>query len=239
MTTADAATPSLSPSYEAISLEKLSFRYSKSGDDVIAVGHWAIPRGDKVFLQGASGSGKTTLLNLICGTLTPTLGTIRVLGEQFSEVSARKRDKIRARHIGVVFQQFNLIPYLTVMQNILVAAHFGGTEKKTARARAIATLQELHMPEDILDRRAADLSVGQQQRVAIARALVNEPEILIVDEPTSALDADTRDAFMQVLLALCDQREITLLFVSHDASLQGYFEQIVNIQSLNQQGAGA
>lgn len=216
----------------AITIEKLLFSYGKKQQPVLKIADWQIEAGQRVFLSGASGSGKSTLLNLLSGMLVPQSGEIRLLGQAFSSLSARKRDKFRARHIGVVFQQFNLVPYLSVQANIELAAYFAGG-KQYASTRARQLLQQLQLPASLLNQRADALSVGQQQRVAIARALINQPELLIVDEPTSALDANARDAFIKLLLACCDQQQSTLLFVSHDASLAQYFESHQSIQQIN------
>lgn len=212
----------LSPT-SAIEISNLEFTYP-SASSMLCVPKWSINKGEHVFLSGPSGSGKSTLLNLLCGTLTPTSGNIQLLGRPFSSLSGSKRDKFRAKHIGVVFQQFNLIPYLTVSQNITAAVYFasGNCQQQATQTRLSVLLHALQLPDDIATQRADALSVGQQQRVAIARALINEPEILIVDEPTSALDTASRDRFMQLLKQVSAQS--TLLFVSHDPSLKQYFD---------------
>jgi putative ABC transport system ATP-binding protein len=216
----------------SIEVENLQHGYTRGSID-LKIENWQIQHGDHVFLHGESGSGKTTLLNLIAGILTPQTGEVRLLGQTFSGLSARKRDQFRARHIGVVFQQFNLIPYLTVLQNIMVAGYFAKKSDDIER-RATQLLTELKLPTSILQQQASQLSVGQQQRVAIARALINQPELLIVDEPTSALDAGARDTFMRILLDICRSKLTTLLFVSHDMSLQRYFSSSIDIHSLKQ-----
>ena len=198
---------------------------------------WQVTAGERIFLHGPSGSGKTTLLNLLAGIITPVTGNITLLGQPFSSLGGGKRDKFRARHIGVVFQQFNLISHLSVAQNIALAAHFGAGKQPDER-RMAALIAELQLSADVLFKRAAHLSVGQQQRVAIARALINQPEILLVDEPTSALDADARDAFMRLLISLCEQHDTTLIFVSHDQSLSRYLNSSVAVTSIVRNGEG-
>lgn len=212
----------LSPT-SAIEISNLKFTYP-AASSVLCVPKWSINKGEHVFLSGPSGSGKSTLLNLLCGTLTPTSGNVQLLGHPFSSLSGSKRDKFRATHIGVVFQQFNLIPYLTVSQNIKAAVYFaaGNGQQQVTQQRLSFLLNALQLPENMASQRADSLSVGQQQRVAIARALINEPEILIVDEPTSALDTASRDKFMQLLKQV--SKKSTMLFVSHDPSLQQYFD---------------
>ena len=177
--------------------------------------------GQHLFIRGASGSGKTTLLNLLCGVLNIQQGEIRLSTHLLQPNSAAQRDRLRARHIGVVFQQLNLIPYLSVMDNVLLGQAFSGQPADQQRASML--LGALQLADSMWQVPAAQLSVGQQQRVAIARALLGKPTLLIADEPTSALDADNRDAFMRVLLQEADAAGSTVVFVSHDQTLAGYF----------------
>jgi putative ABC transport system ATP-binding protein len=222
----------------AIEINNLAFRYNKQSERAdIDIPKWQLNAGEHVFLRGESGSGKSTLLNLIAGILQPDSGEISLLNETFSTLSSRKRDAFRAKHIGVVYQQFNLIPFVSVLKNVQLAAHFGHTPSHKVQAFLEELLPKLALPKDCLHKKASQLSVGQQQRVAIARALVNSPDILLVDEPTSALDAHARDAFMQVLIELCNKYGSTLLFVSHDAYLQSHFEHIVDMKALNENTA--
>lgn len=218
----------------AIKLSNVSYRYDKNGSQSdLSVSDWQVPSGQKLFLRGESGSGKTTLLNLIAGVLVPDSGEIRLLGEPFSALSARKRDVFRAKHIGVVYQQFNLIPFVSVLKNVQLAAHFGATPSDEVESTLAELLPKLALSTDCLAKQASHLSIGQQQRIAIARALINHPNILLVDEPTSALDATARDSFMELLIELCDKFNTTLLFVSHDTYLQQYFKDVINIAQLN------
>ena len=214
----------------AIRLKDVEHRYPKS-QTVMTLAHWEVQTGDRVFLHGPSGSGKTTLLNLLAGVLQPDSGEITLLGLPFSSLPTRKRDKFRAKHIGVVFQQFNLVPHLSVLKNIRLAAYFADNKASVA-SKAASMIEALRLPPDVLHQSAGSLSVGQQQRVAIARALINEPEILLVDEPTSALDTDARDAFMTMLTALCESQNTTLIFVSHDQSLEKYLSSSVSLKAL-------
>ncbi len=229
----------------AIAIHDLLFKWPGADAFSLAVPELQIACGEKVFLLGASGSGKSTLLNLIAGVLTPQQGSIRILDTDFSQLSARQKDRFRARHIGLVFQQFNLIPYLDVETNIRLASSFVGspgpvststsTSKSDANAapqRMRALLEGLQLDPALLKRRADSLSVGQQQRVAIARAMINQPALLIADEPTSALDTDARDSFMQLLLGLQASAGTTIVFVSHDRSLATGFDRVVDMQQL-------
>jgi putative ABC transport system ATP-binding protein len=222
----------------AIALDNVSFAHNFSKNSFhenkapafINIEQWYLNRGEHVFLSGPSGSGKSTFLNLLSGTLTPNSGTISLLEQPFSTLSNKQRDRFRANNIGVVFQQFNLIPYLSVKQNIKAALYFAGANIKdnALDQRIFKLLDDLQLPNQLLNAKADTLSVGQQQRVAIARALINTPDILIVDEPTSALDAKARDSFMGVLKELA--KNSALVFVSHDPYLKKYFTTHIDMQ---------
>ncbi|HCD04264.1 MAG TPA: ABC transporter ATP-binding protein, partial [Methylophaga sp.] len=204
----------------AIQIENCQFRYHPDSDKaLLQIAHWRVEKGETVFVYGPSGSGKSTLLNLLAGILLPQQGNISLDNVIVNRLSHRKRDAFRARHIGMVFQRFNLIPYLTVADNIKLASHFSLRDKQYLQQRRDGLLNALQLDPEILMRPASQLSVGQQQRVAIVRALINEPELLIVDEPTSALDSDARDSFVDLLLDQIKAAQATLLFVSHDRSL--------------------
>lgn len=214
-----------------VSIQNLRFHYGNANMPVLDIPHWSVQAGEKVFLHGPSGAGKSTLLNLLAGILLPNSGEIEIAGKKLDTMSARQRDGWRARHIGVVFQQFNLIPYLSALTNITLAAHFGGSTHATGRAGEL--LEGLGIDKDLHRQPASQLSIGQQQRVAIARALVNRPEVLIVDEPTSALDTYNRDAFMALLFEQVRQHHAALVFVSHDLTLTKDFARIEALASIN------
>lgn len=217
----------------AVSIQQLRFAYpSDTAKTVLDIPEWSVAQGESVFLHGPSGTGKSTLLNLLAGILQCREGTLEVLGHSLHAMSGRQRDRFRARHIGFVFQQFNLIPYLNVLDNVLLASYFA--DRASGREDALTLLQELQLDAELCRKKASELSVGQQQRVAIARALISKPEMLIVDEPTSALDTDNRDIFMQLLLELVQRHQMTLLFVSHDRSLDRGFHRSVSLQEFNQ-----
>ena len=223
----------------AIAINSLSYAY-QTDKSILSIPQWSLGQGERVFLYGDSGSGKTTLLNLLCGILVPTNGSIALFGEALATMTNRQRDTFRAQHIGVVFQQFNLIPYLTVFKNIQLAAYFARASRAQTQqllSRAQSLIDTLGLPKDVLHKRVNQLSVGQQQRVAIARALINQPKLLLVDEPTSALDASARDAFMQLLMHICEAEQTSLIFVSHDAALGEYFERKVDLTQLNEVSA--
>lgn len=201
---------------------------------MLDIPQWSLQSREQVFLHGPSGTGKSTLLNLLAGILLPSAGTIDILGKRINTLNGRQRDSWRARHIGVVFQQFNLIYYLSALDNIRLAALFGGTVNATSRASEL--LQALGIDTALHQQPAGQLSIGQQQRVAIARALINQPELLIVDEPTSALDARNRDVFMALLLDQVRLHQTALVFVSHDLALANTFSRVEAIADINRAG---
>ena len=221
---------------DAIKLHNLNYTFQGSSLPVLSIPAWQVARNERVFLQGESGSGKSTLLGLLAGLQLPSLGEVEILGARMSALGAGKRDRFRAKHLGVVFQQFNLIPYLSALENVLLAAQFGTSDRRGARQRAIELLESVNLPSSLHDRKAAALSIGQQQRVAIVRALINEPSLLLVDEPTSALDHNNRDAFLALLFDMLADMDCATVFVSHDPTIGRLFDKHVRLAELNQVG---
>lgn len=208
--------------------------------ELLDIPSFSLGRGECVFLRGPSGSGKTTLLGLLSGVQTPQRGRVQLLGKDLAKLSSRARDRFRVDHTGYVFQQFNLLPFLSVRENVLLPCQFSRLRAERACQRhgnlghaAYSLLMQLKLPEALHDRRADTLSIGQQQRVAAARALIGQPELVIADEPTSALDADTRGAFIKLLFAECHAAGASLLFVSHDQSLAPAFDRTLSLAELN------
>ncbi|WP_017446515.1 ABC transporter ATP-binding protein [Gayadomonas joobiniege] len=220
----------------AIHLKNLSFSYPEQPQQkVIDIEHWSLAQGEQVFLQGPSGCGKSTLLSLIGGLLVADAGEINVLGTDLTALSARERDAFRAQNIGFVFQQFNLIPYLSAVDNVRLALSFASQQKGNDPLFYINELfDQLAISQEDRHKATRLLSVGQQQRVAIVRALCNKPKLLIADEPTSALDQKNRDAFLSILKALTTEQKTSLLFVSHDLSLAKTFERTEQLALINQ-----
>ncbi|MDQ6611433.1 MAG: ABC transporter ATP-binding protein [Gemmatimonadota bacterium] len=214
----------------------MRFAYG-AGRDILAIDALRINRGETVFLHGSSGSGKTTLLGLLAGVLRASSGAVKVLGSNFTVMSNGARDSFRAKHLGYVFQMFNLIPYLSVQENILLPCRLDATRRARVGAASLAdAAAEMAAQLDIaqyLHTPVTQLSVGQQQRVAAARALIGHPEVVICDEPTSALDTDRREQFLKLLFASCDKAGATLVFVSHDLTLQSLFSRTVSLSSVN------
>lgn len=221
----------------AISIRQLSFAWAGQ-DSLLEIDQMTVAAGERVFLRGPSGSGKSTLLGLIAGVLEPTDGALDVLGEDMCQMSARQRDAIRARDVGVVFQMFNLLPFLSVVQNVTLGCAFSKARRARLTAspdvEARALLARLGLDDEgLLARRVGELSVGQQQRVAVARALLGGPKLVIADEPTSALDSAARDQFLALLTEEVSRTGAALLMVSHDASLAGHFDRHLDLPSLN------
>ena len=219
----------------AIKLANIRFHYSKRPDHtVLNIPQWSLNNTDQVFVHGPSGEGKSTLLSLISGLNTPNNGDVTVLDQCLNTMSNDQRDQFRAKNIGYVFQQFNLIPYLSAIDNLLLAARFSLKKNTPALKDEITTVfNGLNIAEKDWSRPTRELSVGQQQRVAIARALINKPQLLIADEPTSSLDQANKDAFMQLLMPMVTKNKMTLLFVSHDQSLSSYFEKVEPLSDFN------
>lgn len=187
-----------------------------------------------MLLTGASGSGKSTLLSLICGVVSAQAGRVEVLGHDLAGMTGAARDRLRAAHFGIVFQMFNLLPYLSAVDNVLLPLSFAPGRRQRASpadVTARAILARLGVAE-IADEAAGNLSVGQQQRVAAARALIGSPEIVVADEPTSALDRDSQDAFLDLLFDEVGRAGAALLMVSHDRGLRSRFDRVVPLAEI-------
>ena len=212
---------------------------------LLQIERFTLGAGERVFLRGPSGSGKSTLLGLIGGVLTPQRGSVRLLGTDLVQLSAAERDRLRGAQLGFIFQMFNLIPYLSVIDNVLLPTRFNGARRgqvatTNLRNEAERLLKTLGIgSQELLGRRVTELSIGQQQRVAAARALLGRPAVIVADEPTSALDADAREIFLKLLMHECRAQNTTLLFVSHDTSLGAFFDRSVSLGELNRAAAGA
>jgi putative ABC transport system ATP-binding protein len=227
----------------AVDISELSFSWD-GHNPFLEIERLQLERGERVFIEGPSGSGKSTLLSIIAGVVTPQKGTIRVNGKPISALSRAQRDRFRADHIGFIYQMFNLIPYLSVIENVTLPCRFSRSRRDRAAGRsagfeaeAMRLLEKLGMGEtDVIYKSATELSVGQQQRVAAARALIGSPEVIIADEPTSSLDSDHREAFIQLLFKECDRKQTTLVFVSHDKTLEKLFDLTLRLADINLTG---
>lgn len=219
----------------SLSLRNVRFRWPGRAGFSLSVDDFAVAPGETVLLLGQSGSGKSTLLSLICGTILAESGQVRVAGQDLAQLTSAQRDRFRGEQIGMIFQQFNLLPFGTVRDNILLPLRFAPRRRAAAGegAKTAAELcRALELPDGILTAKAATLSVGQQQRVAVARALIGRPPILIADEPTSALDAGTQSKFLDLLFDQVRAHGTTLLMVSHDASLADHFDRVLRMEDI-------
>jgi putative ABC transport system ATP-binding protein len=221
-----------------VEVASLLYRWPSTTSPCLDIETFGIDAGERVFLFGPSGSGKSTLLALLAGVMTAERGSVRVLGTELSSLSGR--DRFRVDHVGFIFQQFNLVPYLSMVQNVLLPCRFSAQRAKRATEThgspaeaAFHLLDAMGLGAVLRERKATELSVGQQQRVAAARALIGAPELIIADEPTSSLDAGARQSFLQLLREQCDRFASTLLFVSHDRQLAASFDREVNLPAIN------
>ena len=224
-----------------VQLRDIQFAWHRNLNPVLSIEQFELSHGEHVFLQGSSGSGKTTLLNLIAAVLLPQSGSVTIDGQVLAELRRSKRDQFRVDHIGLVFQQFNLLPFLSVVENVQLSCRFSPSRKKRATEQGLSLDQETDRllsamkldPDEIKHKATSELSVGQQQRVAVARALIGRPPLIIADEPTSSLDSDSRQAFLDLLFNEIESAGSSLLFVSHDAALASSFDRRVDLKDIN------
>jgi len=217
-----------------INIENLKYSYPNS-DFNLAVGTLSIEKGSRTAVIGPSGFGKTTLLNLIAGILQPQRGDVKVNGTNVSQLSDSERRNFRIREVGFVFQDFKLLEYLNVLDNILLPFRINRSLEISKDVKSVAkdTAASLNI-EDKLRKHPSRLSHGERQRVAICRALVNKPAIILADEPTGNLDPDNKAHIMQILFDYVDNYNSTLVTVTHDHELLKGFQQIVDFKELGQ-----
>ena len=223
-----------------INLQNVRFRWPEQEEDLLHLPELTVKKGEHLFVKGPSGSGKTTLLNLLTGINLPNAGSVIVLGTPLERLSSMQRDQFRADHLGVIFQQFNLLPYLSLLENVLLPCGFSRRKKANAgnlQETALRLLAHLSIPTSLLNKPVSKLSVGQQQRTAVARALIGSPEIVIADEPTSALDSDNRERFLELLFQESEEQQSTLIFVSHDPYIARQFNKVLDLGEINQAGS--
>lgn len=230
----------------AVRLTDLRYAWPGQSQPCLDIAEFSVAAGESVFVHGESGSGKSTLLALLGGVLVPQSGSVAILGTELTRLAAGDRDRFRVDHVGFLFQQFNLIPYLSMQDNVLLPCRFSTRRHRRALARSATLaaevtrlLAELDLDESLWRRPVTQLSVGQQQRVAAARALIGAPELVIADEPTSSLDAARQAAFLDLLARECALAASTLIFVSHDARLASHCTRSVALAELQQQAQPA
>jgi putative ABC transport system ATP-binding protein len=223
-----------------LEIKELRFAWPRSEVDCLDIEALRVDAGEHVFLYGPSGCGKSTLLSLMAGVMLPREGRVSLMGTRWLDLRGAARDRFRVDHVGYVFQQFNLLPYLSVIDNVLAPCRFSArrsaaaaTQSGSIQADAQKWLDGMGLERSLWRRAASDLSVGQQQRVAAARALIGQPPLVIADEPTSALDEDRREAFLDLLLSACTQAGSALVFVSHDRRIAQRFARQILLPSIN------
>lgn len=187
-----------------------------------------VPLGKTTFLVGPSGCGKTTLISIIAGLLTTTSGSVAALGREVTQLRGGKLVSFRAKNMGFIFQQFNLLPALTAAENAAVALVVQGSSMSVAKRESIKLLDRLGMQKN-LHKYPNQLSGGQQQRIAIARALVHNPRIVICDEPTASLDAETGRAVMELLQQAASQADRAVIVVTHDSRIFSFADRIASM----------
>lgn len=209
----------------------LTKSFDRGPEAVVAVDRvsFALPRGKLIAIRGASGSGKSTLLNLLGALDRPTSGELRVDGIDVARLAGTDEVAYRRRHVGFVFQAFNLIPQFTALENVLLPMEFAGDERAAARERARSLLRRVGIGDDRFDHRPAKLSGGQQQRVAIARAIANDPHLVLADEPTANLDSKTGRMIVDLLRQCCaDGRSVVV--ATHDPAIAEQADLIVEME---------
>lgn len=214
---------------QAVVARDLKFSYTENSP-VLDIENFQVAEGEIVFLYGPSGSGKSTLLELLAGVLKLNSGELHVCGQQLEKLSLAELDAYRARQIGYIFQSFNLIPYLSVLENIELPFLF---QKDEIDEKLLQSLLDRLGLSHYVERPVSQLSVGQQQRVAVARALLKKPRLILADEPTSALDYNHRENFLKILFELCRQSKTTVVFVSHDRSIEKLFDRAISLAEIN------
>ena len=223
---------------DIVTMSGVRFAWPSGRDFQIAIDQFALPRGSRTLLVGPSGGGKSTLLSLLCGIVSPQAGEINILGTDIVPLSSAARDRFRAEHIGVIFQMFNLLPYGSVTDNVVLPLSFSRDRRARVLQRSDAVteagriLGALGIDRSLLSASAAALSVGQQQRVAAARALIGAPELIVADEPTSALDVEHQERFLDLLFHQVGEARSTLLLVSHDRAIGSLFDRVVELEDI-------
>jgi len=221
-------------SKELIAINGLEYSAPQNINFSLKINKFVLNKSDSILIYGESGAGKSTFLNLLSGTLNSKKGNINILGTDITKTSSSQKDMIRGDHFGIVFQTFNLLPYLTVKNNILLGSAYSRRKTIKSNNEEVKVLMDklaLNY-DDLIDRKAYELSIGQQQRVAVARALIGKPEIILADEPTSALDKNNQKEFINLLFKSLDDNEQGLIMVSHEHKLSDRFNIVKNINEI-------
>ncbi len=200
---------------------------------IVDVARFVLAPGEQVAIRGASGSGKTTFLNLVAGILQADRGQIQLDGHDLTDLHESGRDRLRAKTLGYVFQNFNLLQGYTALENVMLGMLFGG---RVDAARARSLLERVGLSHR-MDYRPSQLSIGQQQRVAVARALANQPKLVLADEPTGNLDQRHAGEALALIREVCQESGAALLLVSHDPAILGLFPRTEDLAELNRAAA--
>jgi putative ABC transport system ATP-binding protein len=223
---------------DIVQMSGVRFAWAARADFRLTIEKFAIQTGERLLLTGPSGGGKSTFLSLLAGIVAPQAGRIAIDGTDIARLSGSKRDRFRAEHFGIIFQMFNLLPYGTVLDNVLLPLSFSARRRERAAAKGGAEaearrlLGKLGIEASLIGAPAASLSVGQQQRVAAARALIGAPGIIVADEPTSALDRNRQDTFLALLFDVVAEAGATLVMVSHDETLAPRFSRVAALDGV-------
>ena len=225
---------------DIVRMSGVLFRWRGPRAFSLAIDDFVLPAKERVLLVGPSGAGKSTFLSLLCGIVTPSAGGLEVLGTDTTKLSSAARDHFRAEHFGIIFQMFNLLPYGSILDNVLLPLSFARKRRERAsrngssiEGEALRLLASLGLdPDELRGLSTADLSVGQQQRVAAARALIGRPELIVADEPTSALDRDRQLAFLDLLFAEIAAAGASLIMVSHEEELGERFDRVLRLDDI-------
>jgi putative ABC transport system ATP-binding protein len=224
---------------DVVTMSGIRFRWPGARPFSLAIDDFVLPARTRMLLVGPSGGGKSTFLSLLCGIVAPSAGRLQVLGTDLTGLSNAARDRFRAEHFGIIFQMFNLLPYGSILDNVMLPLSFSPT--RAARAvrngpaedEARRLLGSLGLdPRELAGHSTADLSVGQQQRVAAARALIGSPEVIVADEPTSALDRDRQLAFLDLLFAEAEAAGASVIMVSHEEGLASRFDRVLRLDEI-------
>ncbi len=218
-------------------LKNIGYKFKGQGKNMaFKLSDLKIEKSAHSLILGPSGCGKSTLLNLLAASFTPDEGQIHILAQDMMLLNSLQKDRFRAENMGIIFQQFNLLPFVDVYTNIILALRFSSTRKqkvKNIKKEVRDLLSALNLNADeFLYKKAGRLSVGQQQRVAAARALIGSPQIILADEPTSALDEEATARFMELIFNIAKKQASTLIMVSHDTRLSSHFEQIIHLNDI-------
>ncbi|RUO99643.1 ABC transporter ATP-binding protein [Hyphomicrobium sp.] len=231
---------------DAVSFADVHYTWPGPSPFTLTIESFELQRGEKLLLLGPSGSGKSTFLSLLAGIVVPDRGRIEVAGLDMAKLSGAARDRFRVDHFGIIFQMFNLLPYASLIDNVLLPLRFSTKRRERALREgpiedvAKRLLSALDLDSTVIaESRASSLSVGQQQRVAAARALIGAPKIIVADEPTSALDRNTEGAFLKLLFSQSEEVSASVIMVSHDEGLAPHFDRTVRLQDIALSKRGA